>query len=47
MNVEPMLIIFGTYFEDKVNNQKMFHFLTSPAHLSSASALPGETGKGV
>jgi len=34
-------IIFGTNVTEKVGNQKFFIF---PPHLSSSSALPGETG---
>jgi len=37
---ESILIIFGTNVTEKVSNKSCF---ISPPHLSSASALPGET----
>jgi len=37
---EPILIIFGRCVTEKVRNDALFF----PSHLTSASALPGETG---
>ena len=39
---EPIFIIFNRIASQKVNDQKYFVF---PPHLTSASAVPGETQK--
>ena len=40
---KPIVILFGRYVADKVSNQKLLYFATSPNH--SVSALPCKTLK--
>ena len=40
---KPIVLLFGRYVADKVSNQKLLYFATSPNH--SVSALPCKTLK--